>query len=105
MFLAADDELLTDAGVLTAPNAGVVAVDLRLMEIVHSSALRNILCLTRCFLRLSQVYLYSAFQQQGTQGPAHKEKHYNDTENPTTEVIKKNKVNRMMDKKTKGKLD
>ncbi|MED6249069.1 hypothetical protein ATANTOWER_008934 [Ataeniobius toweri] len=35
----------------------------------------------------SQVYLYSAFQQQGTQGAVHKEKHYNYTENQTTEVI------------------
>ncbi|MEQ2247067.1 hypothetical protein ILYODFUR_005439 [Ilyodon furcidens] len=50
----------------------------------------------------SQVYLYSAFQQQGA---VYKETHYNSTENQTTEVIKKNKENRMMDKKTKGKLD
>ncbi|MED6257998.1 hypothetical protein ATANTOWER_001484 [Ataeniobius toweri] len=37
----------------------------------------------------SPVYLYSAFQQQGTQSSVHEEKHYNDTENQT----QKNKSN------------
>ncbi|MEQ2286998.1 hypothetical protein AMECASPLE_008023 [Ameca splendens] len=47
MLLTAD-ESLTDAGVLTVLNAGVVAVDLRLMKIVHSSNL----VLNQAFLRL-----------------------------------------------------
>ncbi|MED6284749.1 hypothetical protein CHARACLAT_022127 [Characodon lateralis] len=37
----------------------------------------------------SQVYLCSAFQQQGTQSDVHEKKHYNDTENQT----QKNKSN------------
>ncbi|MEQ2245419.1 hypothetical protein ILYODFUR_027734 [Ilyodon furcidens] len=43
MLLSADNELLTDAGVLTVPNAGVVVVDLKLTKILFSLEKNHVL--------------------------------------------------------------
>ncbi|MED6243387.1 hypothetical protein ATANTOWER_019423 [Ataeniobius toweri] len=65
-------------------NVGPISSPPHYLPVVGVSARR-----CTCQVNSSQVYLYSAFQQQGTQSAVHEEKHYNDTENQT----QKNKSN------------
>ncbi|MEQ2315033.1 hypothetical protein AMECASPLE_018061 [Ameca splendens] len=46
------------------------------LSVFLNTLIKRCLCPCGCQVKSSQVYLYSAFQQQGTQGAVHKEKHY-----------------------------